>query len=76
VATGKQRLLSVMVEGQSAGTVDLTKEGMHRDRFPVPARAINRSGYTIVELNVDDPYREGDEQYGVVLRQAAFDYVK
>jgi len=76
VATGKQRLLSVIVDGVTAGTVDLTKEGMHHDQFPVPARAINGSGFTIVELNVDDPYREGDEQYGVVLRQAAFDYVK
>jgi hypothetical protein len=76
VATGKQRLLSVIVDGEKAGTVDLTKEGMHDDQFPVPARAINASGFTIVELNVDDPYREGDEQYGVVLREAAFDYVK
>jgi hypothetical protein len=76
VATGKQRLLSVIVDGQPAGTVDLTKEGMHHDRFPVPARDINASGFTIVELNVDDPYSEGDEEYGVVLREAAFDYVK
>ncbi len=76
VATGKRRLLSVIVDGQVAGTVDLTKEGMHDERFPVPAADINRSGFTIVELNVDDPYTEGDEQYGVVLLQAAFDYVK
>jgi hypothetical protein len=76
VATGKQRLLSVIVDGMTAGTVDLTKEGMHHERFPVPSRAINKSGFTIVELNVDDPYTEGDEQYGVVLVQAAFDYVK
>jgi hypothetical protein len=76
VATGKRRELSVIVDAETAGTVDLTKEGMHHDRFPVPARTINGSGFTIVELNVDDPYSEGDEQYGVVLRQAAFDYVK
>jgi hypothetical protein len=76
VATGRKRELSVIVDGQPAGTVDLANEGMNHQRFPVPAQAINRSGYTIVELNVDDPYTEGAEQYGVVLLQAAFDYVK
>jgi hypothetical protein len=76
VATGRKRELSIVVDGEVAGTVDLRQEGMHRDRFPVPARAIHRSDFTIVELNVDDPYREGDERYGVVLRQAVFDYVK
>lgn len=76
VATGKKRELSVIVDGEKAGEVDLTTEGMHHERFPVPARSINSSGFTIVELNVDDPYREGDEQYGVVLRRAVFDYVK
>jgi hypothetical protein len=83
VARGKQRWLSVLVDGETVGTVDLTKEGRHHDRFPVPARAIahdkdstGKSGFTIVELNVDDPYSEGEQQFGVVLVSAVFDYVK
>lgn len=76
VATGKRRELSVIVDGETAGTVDLTREGMHHEQFQVPARAINDRGFTIVELNVNDPYSEGGEQYGVVLLRALFDYLK
>ncbi len=40
----------------------------------VPARAINRSGFTILELDVDRPYRQDNQDYGVVLMRAGFDY--
>ena len=74
VATGKTRILSVMVDGNIIGTVPLTHEGMNDLRFPVPAQFINASGFTILTLDVDDPYTLGNGEYGVVLRGAGFDY--
>ena len=40
------------------------------------APQINASGFTILELDVDDPYTEGGQDYGVVIMQAGFDYVR
>jgi hypothetical protein len=76
VATGKARNLSVMVGGDAVGGSALTREGWNEVHFAVPARSINASGFTILELDVDDPYREGDQEYGIVLEQAGFDYAR
>jgi hypothetical protein len=76
VATGKTRTLSVMVDGVTVGTVALTHEGMNDLRFAVPAQFINASDFTILELDVDDPYTEGGQEYGVVLTRAGFDYTR
>jgi len=76
VAAGKTRNLSVTVDGDAVGTVALTHEGMNEVRFAVPARSINGSGFTILVLDVDDPYREGEQEYGVVLVRAGFEYVR
>ncbi len=74
VAAGKTRNLSVMVDGTTVGTFALTREGMNELSFAVPARLINASGFTILELDVDDPYTEGGQEYGVVLTRAGFEY--
>ncbi len=76
VANGKARTLSVTVGGGSVGTFALSKEGFYELRFPVPARAISGSGFTEVGLDVDDPYKDGTQDYGVVILRAGFDYVK
>lgn len=76
VTTGKRRTLSALVDGNPVGTAPLTHEGMNELKFAVPARAINASGFTILELDVDDPYTEGGQDYGVVIMQAGFDYVR
>jgi hypothetical protein len=74
--TGTARNLSVLVDGDTVGTVALTHEGTNDLRFPVPARAINASGFTILELRVDDPYTGSDQEFGVVLVRAGFDYTR
>lgn len=76
VATGKKRTLSVLVSGNPVGTAPLTHEGMNELRFEVPARTINVSGFTILELDVDDPYMEGSQDFGIIILRAGFDYVK
>jgi hypothetical protein len=76
VASGKVRTLSVLVDGSLVGTALLTHEGMNELSFSVPARAINATGFTILQLDVDDPYMEGSQDFGVVILKAGFDYVK
>ena len=74
VASGAVRHLSVVVGGETVGYVELTQRELNEVRFPVSSRSLNGSGFTIVELNVDDPVREGGEEFGVVLLSADFDY--
>ncbi len=74
VTSGKKRNLSVMVDGVTVGSAGLSREGMNDLVFAVPARLINASGFTIVELDVDDPYTEGGQEYGVVLMRVSFEY--
>jgi hypothetical protein len=76
IASGNTRTLTAIVDGDIVGTAALTHEAMNEVRFPVPARSINGSGFTILQLDVDDPYRDGDQEYGVVLVQAGFDYAR
>jgi hypothetical protein len=70
VARPTGRKLSILVNGKQAGSVALTKDGMNEIAFPVPRDWITPSGYTIVEMNVDNPYK----QFGVVLLKAGFTY--
>jgi hypothetical protein len=53
----------------------LTKAGENDVEFAVPARAVNASGFTILKLDVDNPYTKDGQDYGVVLMSAQFDYV-
>jgi hypothetical protein len=41
----------------------------------VPPEAITRNGFTLVEMNVENPYRDaGGTAFGVVLLRAGFRY--
>jgi hypothetical protein len=71
---GAQRKLSVIVDGETLGAIPLTNAGESTVSFPVPARDINPSGFTILELDIDRPYARDGQEYGVALLRAAFDY--
>ncbi len=73
--TGLGRNLSAFVDGEVVGTAALIHSGENNADFAVPAHAINASGFTILELNVNKPYRKDNQEYGVVLSEAGFDYV-
>ena len=70
------RTLNILVNGNQIGSLRLSHDGMNEISFPVPADAISRTGYTIVEMNVDNPYKDpGGQLLGVILMNAGFDYV-
>jgi len=62
--------LSAIVDGAIVGSIALTHPDVNNVTFPVPAGAINASGFTILELNVDRA-----DTAGVALLRAGFDYV-
>ena len=69
--------LSVAVNGNPVGTAALDKTGMKDVTFPVASKWISKAGYTLVELSVDKPIRDGANQpLGVVLGGADFDYAQ
>jgi hypothetical protein len=74
VATGKFRSLRVTVDGDAVGTVALAREGVNELRLAVPAESIAPSGFKILKLDVDDRCRDGNQEYGVVLLEAGFEY--
>jgi hypothetical protein len=41
---------------------------------PIGSLALNKVGYTLVNLDVDKPYTQDGEQFGVVLLQCGFEY--
>jgi hypothetical protein len=70
------RTLNVLVNGNQIGSLRLSKDGMNEIGFPVPADAISSTGYTIVDMNVDNPWKEpSGERLGVILMEAGFNYV-
>ncbi len=70
------RTLDVLVNGNQIGSLRLSKDGLNEVSFPVAADAISPTGYTMVELNVDNPWKEpSGEQLGVILMEAGFQYV-
>jgi hypothetical protein len=70
------RKLSILVNGREIGVVPLRKDGINELRFPVPAALISPSGtYTYVDLNVDNPWKDGSGMaFGIILMRAGFDY--
>ncbi len=75
VAAGGARNLEVLVNGTSVGSYVLNHVGMNEIRFPVAAGRISKSGFTIVEMNVDHPYKAANgAEFGVVLVRAGFEY--
>ena len=76
VATGEQRNLSVIVGGETIGNVALSHAGENTAELHAPARLINPSGFTILEMNVDRPYVKDGQEFGVVLLLADFKYAE
>ncbi|HVW87691.1 MAG TPA: hypothetical protein VHB50_23550, partial [Bryobacteraceae bacterium] len=76
VTRSGNRTLSILVNGKAVGALLLRQDGMNEVSFPVPADLISPSDYTLVDLNVDNPYKDaGGTAYGIVLLRAGFDYV-
>ena len=75
VAAGQAGNLSAVVNGETVGSVPLIHDGVNNAAFPVPARVIGDSGFTVLELNVDKPYIKNGQEFGVLIVQAGFDYV-
>ena len=75
VAAGGKRVLEFAVNGARVGTVPLTQVGMNEVSFPVAAERISRVGYTMVDLDVENPYKDGSgKEFGVILLRAGFGY--
>jgi hypothetical protein len=73
VAKTALRTLIVLVNGKEVGSYPLTKDGMNEISFPVPANLITRDGFTLVDMNVVNPYKDaGGAEFGVVLLRAGF----
>jgi hypothetical protein len=70
------RTLTILVNGNQIGSVVLTHDGTNQISFPVAAGFISGAGYTIVDMNVDNPYKEpGGQALGVILMNAGFEYL-
>ena len=74
VAKPEVRTLSILVNGTEVASLTLDKDGMNEIRIPVPARLITANGFTIVDMNVANPYKDpAGNAYGVVLLRAGFE---
>jgi hypothetical protein len=75
VAKPEIRTLSVLVNGTEVGRLRLAKDGMNEIRFPVATKLITANGFTVVDMNVANPYKDAaGNEYGVVLLRAGFDW--
>ncbi|MES1261232.1 MAG: hypothetical protein ABUS49_05785 [Acidobacteriota bacterium] len=75
VAKPAGRTLSILINGKEVGEHPMTQEGMNEIRFPVAANLITPHGFTIVEMNVANPYKDpAGQEFGVVLLRAGFSY--
>lgn len=75
VAKAATRTLHVKVDGIAVADYPLNKDGMNEPEFSVPASAISAEGFTVVELNVENPWKDTDgTPLGVVLMRAGFRY--
>ncbi len=70
VAKSAKRTMHILVNGREIAAYPLDRDGMNEPAFPVPADAITKNGFTVVELNVENPY----QTFGVVLLKAGFIY--
>ena len=75
VAKGGVRTLHILVNGKPVADYPLTHDGTNEPSFDVPAAAIAKPGFSIVEFNVENPYKDpGGTEFGVVLLKAGFTY--
>jgi hypothetical protein len=77
VAKPAARTLTVLVNGREVGSLALTKDGMNELRFPVAPGLITAKGFTLVDMNVANPYKDtGGTEFGVVLLRAGFEWAR
>jgi hypothetical protein len=75
VAKSGVRVMHILVNGKALADYPLNRDGMNEPSFPVPAALMTRDGFTIVELNVENPWKDKDgTAFGVVLLRAGFSY--
>lgn len=75
VAKTGVRTMHILVNGKAVADYPLNRDGMNEPSFPVPADLITRNGFTIVEMRVENPYKDaGGTAFGVVLLKAGFTY--
>ena len=75
VAKTAARKMTISVNGRAVGSLLLTKDGMNEISFSVPASQITLNGFTIVDMDVSDPWKDAAGiEYGVVLLSAGFEY--
>lgn len=76
IAKSAARTMTISVNGKEIGTLALSHEGMNEIRLPVKADRITLNGFTIVDMNVTNPWKDaGGIEYGVVLLKAGFEYL-
>ncbi|HXJ44369.1 MAG TPA: hypothetical protein VNH18_34095, partial [Bryobacteraceae bacterium] len=69
------RSVALFVNGHEIGTVPLNHEGMNEIRLPVPASAITPAGYTLVDMNTQNPWKDAAGiDYGIIILKAGFEY--
>jgi hypothetical protein len=75
VAKTASRTLHILIDGKPLADYPLNHDGMNEPSFKVPPELITRNGYTIVDLNVENPYKDpAGTAFGVVLLRAGFVY--
>ena len=75
IAKTAARTMTVAVNGRQIGSLPLSKDGMNEISFPAPADAITMNGFTLVDMDVQNPWKDKDgASFGVVLLNAGFDY--
>ncbi|MDQ1471587.1 MAG: hypothetical protein QOJ99_3067 [Bryobacterales bacterium] len=63
------------MNGNEVGSLPLFKDGMNEICFPVPAKFITQNGFTIVDMDVANPYKDpAGNELGVVLMRAGSEY--
>lgn len=73
VAKPQSRTLMILVNGTQIGSVRLTKEGTNQDTFAIPATLLRKEGFTLVDINVSNPYKDAEgNDYGVILFRMGF----
>ena len=76
VARTASRTITVTVNGKQIGSLPLSRDGMNEIGFPTPADSITLNGFTLVDMDVQNPWKDKDgTSFGVVLLNAGFDYM-
>jgi hypothetical protein len=75
VARTATRTLHILINGKPLADYPLNHDGMNEPSFKVPPDLITKNGYTVVDLNVENPYKDpAGNAFGVVLLRAGFTY--